>query len=133
MTKPISSSLVHIVTMLVVDDMNESTTFYCDKFGFDVREQEIGIALLERGGMLLYLVTESEPTIDKPNIILANMNTKDRTSVNLVFRVKDCNAAFKELSENGVEFLTPPQSPAWGGWRCFTKDPNGYLIEIEQP
>ena len=133
MTNSLSNSLVHIATILVVDNMNESVTFYRDKFGFNVRKQETGVALLERNVMLLYLITESEPTVDKPNITLANMNTKDKTSVNLVFRVTDCQAAYQELSENGVQFLTPPQSPAWGGWRCFTKDPNGYLIEIEQP
>jgi hypothetical protein len=33
--------------------------------------------------------------------------------------------------ECGVEFLTPPKSPPWGGWRCFAHDPDSYLVEIE--
>lgn len=28
--------------------------------------------------------------------------------------------------------LTPPHSPPWGGLRCFAKDPDGYLIELEE-
>jgi catechol 2,3-dioxygenase-like lactoylglutathione lyase family enzyme len=47
--------------------------------------------------------------------------------------VKDCAKAYDELRTLGVEFLTPPQRPPWGGWRCFTRDPDGYLIEIEEP
>ena len=119
--------------MLVVTNLEEAAAFYRDKFGFDVREQEAHIALLAREPMLLYLIPESPPTPDKPSITLGSTNTPTRTSVNLVFRVKDCRAAVAELSANGVRFLTPPQQPAWGGWRCFARDPNGYLIEIEEP
>jgi len=131
--RPLENQLVHISTMLVVDNMAESVAFYRDKFGFEVHQHESYVALLEHNGMLLYFVTESDPTPDKPDITLANTNAKGKTSVNIVFRVKDCRATYEELKGNGVEFLTPPQSPPWGGWRCFTKDPNGYLIEIEQP
>ncbi len=29
--------------------------------------------------------------------------------------------------------LAPPFSPPWGGCRFFCVDPDGYLVEIEQP
>ena len=64
---------------------------------------------------------------------MANTNRDDATGVNLVFRVSDCRAVYEALKEQGVHFLSPPKSPEWGGWRCFLRDPNGYLIEIEQP
>jgi catechol 2,3-dioxygenase-like lactoylglutathione lyase family enzyme len=32
-----------------------------------------------------------------------------------------------------VLFFSEPQAPPWGGLRCFARDPDGYLIEIEQP
>ena len=132
-THPFSKYLVHTATMLVVTNLEESVAFYRDKFGFDVREQEAHIALLACEPMLLYLIPESPPTPDKPSVTLGSTNTPTRTSVNLVFRVKDCRATFAELSANHVQFLTPPQQPTWGGWRCFTRDPNDYLIEIEEP
>ena len=119
--------------MLVVTDIGESVAFYRDKLGFDVREQEAHIALLARDSMLLYLIPESPPTPDKPSVTLGITNTREQTSVNLVFRVNDCRAAYAEMSANGVQFLTPPQQPSWGGWRVFARDPNGYLIEIEEP
>ena len=119
--------------MLVVTDLAESVAFYRDKLGFTVRENEPHIALLTRGPMLLYLIPESPPTPDKPSVTLGNTNNAQRTSVNLVFRVKDCRAAYAELSKRGVKFLTEPQQPSWGGWRVFARDPNGYLLEIEEP
>jgi hypothetical protein len=32
-----------------------------------------------------------------------------------------------------VRFLAEPHEPAWGGCRFFCVDPDGYLVEIEQP
>lgn len=129
----LSQMLVHTATMLVTNELDRSVAYYRDQFGFSIQYHEESIALLELGPMLLYLVTESPPTPDKPSVTLANTNTETRTSVNLVFRVSDCQAVYEELYQRGVEFLAPPQQPAWGGWRCFARDPDGYLIEIEQP
>ncbi len=131
--KPLQGHLVHMATMLVVADINDSVAFYRDKLGFDVREHEPHIALLTRESMLLYLVPESPPTPDKPAVTLGATNTRERTSVNLVFRVDDCRAAYAELTARGLQFLTPPQQPSWGGWRVFARDPDGYLIEVEEP
>jgi catechol 2,3-dioxygenase-like lactoylglutathione lyase family enzyme len=124
---------LYVATMLVVDDMDRSISFYRDQLGFGVREQQPHIALLELGHTLLYLITESPPTPDKPALTLSNLNTPTQSSVVLVFRVADCHAAYEDLRARGVVFLTPPTVPPWGGWRCFARDPNGYVIEIEQP
>ncbi len=118
--------------MLVVDNLDRSVAFYRDGLGFVVHLHEPYIAQMSLGAMRLYLVTESPPTPDKPDMTLRNLNSTGRTSVNLVFHVSDCHAVYTELSRRGVHFLTPPHSPPRGGWRCFARDPNGYLIEIEQ-
>jgi catechol 2,3-dioxygenase-like lactoylglutathione lyase family enzyme len=124
---------IHIATMLVVADLDRSAAFYRDRLGFEIREQQPGLILLASGEMLLYLIAHSEPTPDKPGVTLTGTNESDRTSVNLVFRVVDCRAAHDELTRRGVVFLTAPRQPPWGGWRCFARDPDDYLIEIEQP
>jgi catechol 2,3-dioxygenase-like lactoylglutathione lyase family enzyme len=131
--KPLDGQLVHIATMLAVSDLARSLAYYCDGFGFEVREQAAHIVLLARDAMLLYLVVESPPTPDKPDVALAVPAAPERTPVCLVLRVADCRAAYSELCARGVVFLTPPQTPPWGGWRCFARDPDGYLVEIEQP
>ena len=124
---------VHVATMLAVADLDRSIAFYRDRLGFDVREQQSDIALLGHGTMLLYLVTDSPPTPDKADVWLSPPAKGDRTSVNLVFRVGDCRTVYAALQATGVEFLAPPHAPSWGGWRCFGRDPDGYLFEIEQP
>jgi len=123
---------IHSAAMLVVDSLEASVQFYRDQLNFTVREQQPHIALLQAGPFLLYLFTESPPTPDKPSVTLANLNRVDRSSVILVFRVEDCHETYLRLMANGVSFMTPPQSPPWGGWRCFARDPNGYVLEIEQ-
>ncbi len=70
-SKPLQEHLVQMATMLVVADINDSVAFYRDKLGFDVREQEPHVALLAREAMLLYLIPESPPTPDKPDVTLA--------------------------------------------------------------
>ena len=44
----------------------------------------------------------------------------------------DCQAAFERLQARGVQFLTRPHTPPWGGLHCFACDPDGYLIEVEE-
>jgi hypothetical protein len=87
--------------MLVVADVGRSAAFYRDRLGFEVREQQPDLALLALGPMLLYLVTHSDPTPDKPGVTLACINDPQRTSVNLVFRVADCRAAYDTLTRRG--------------------------------
>jgi len=127
------NALIHVATMLAVADLERSVAFYRDRLDFAVREASPDLALLARGPMLLYLVTESPPTPDKPGVTLAPPPLPDQTPVNIVFRVADCRAVFDTLRARGVRFLAPPHARAWGGWRCFARDPDGYLIEIEQP
>lgn len=119
--------LVSLATMLCVGDVERSTAWYRDKLGFEVLKQEPEIALLRVDSGLVYLFAESAPTEDKPSEHLV----PKPGGVILVLTVEDCREAYDELTERGVEFLTPPKSPPWGGWRCFAHDPDGYLVEIE--
>jgi catechol 2,3-dioxygenase-like lactoylglutathione lyase family enzyme len=127
------SDVVQVATMLAVADLGRSVAFYRDRLGFDVREESPGLALLGHGPALLYLVADSPPTPDKPGVWLSPPADPARTPVNLVFRVGDCRVVYERLRAAGVALLAPPHSPAWGGWRCFGRDPDGYLFEVEEP
>jgi catechol 2,3-dioxygenase-like lactoylglutathione lyase family enzyme len=119
--------------MLAVRDVSRSEDFYVRHFGFQVTERLESLRRLERLGATLYIVTESPPTPDKPEVTLAPPPDAKRPTVNLIFRVADVRATYEALSALGLRFLTAPQQPAWGGWRCFAQDPDGHLIELEEP
>ena len=48
-------------------------------------------------------------------------------------RSTDARAEYARLEAAGVRFLAEPFEPPWGGCRFFCVDPDGYLVEIEQP
>jgi predicted enzyme related to lactoylglutathione lyase len=56
-----------------------------------------------------------------------------RANVIIVLEVDDASAVYKQLEADGIRFLAEPYEPPWGGCRFFCVDPDGYLIEIEQP
>jgi predicted enzyme related to lactoylglutathione lyase len=58
---------------------------------------------------------------------------RSQAAVVLVLEVADALAAHASLLEEGVAMLAPPFHPPWGGCRFFCVDPDGYLVEIEQP
>lgn len=129
---PLVTALSHVATMLVVSDVARSLRFYRDLLGFEQLEYP-HIPLLRCGNLYLHLVETSPPSPDKPGVTLAPSPGAGETPVLLVFEVGDARQVHAQLSERGVTFLTPPQRPPWGGLRCFALDPDGYLIEIEQP
>jgi catechol 2,3-dioxygenase-like lactoylglutathione lyase family enzyme len=129
----LEAQLVRFAPMLVVRDPDASAAFYESRFGFELIESVDGLRLLRLGSVHLYLIPQSPPSPDKPHVTLAPMSSAARPPVNLVFRVRDVRATHRELEARGVRFLAPPRQPAWGGWRCFAQDPDGYLIELEEP
>jgi len=124
--------LIRAAVMLAVRDAERSVAFYRDVLGFEQLEYP-EIPLLRRGDLQLFLVEESPPTDDRPGVTLTPPASPGRMPINLVFEVDDAEAEYAVLSARGLAFLTPPAQPPWGGLRCFAQDPDGYLIEIEQP
>jgi catechol 2,3-dioxygenase-like lactoylglutathione lyase family enzyme len=51
----------------------------------------------------------------------------------LVLEVADALAVHDALTAEGAELVAPLFSPPWGGHRFFVRDPDGFLVEIEQP
>lgn len=45
----------------------------------------------------------------------------------------EVDAWYRYLSDKGVEFEKPPEfNSAYNIYHCFLRDPNGYLLEIQQ-
>ncbi len=71
------------------------------------------------------------PTPDKPGISVVNYEPDDTTSIFLNLRVADIEACYREWSERGAEFVTPPIDRG-SEIRCYMRDPDGYMIEVGQ-
>ncbi|GIH04709.1 hypothetical protein Rhe02_27760 [Rhizocola hellebori] len=121
-----------VTHILVVSELNQSRAFWVDVLGAEIYREYGGTSLVLRfGGSWLLLVTGGPPTVDKPDTTFAAPPDPTRVSHALTLRVADCLGVYEILRARGAVFLAPPHD--WGGEiRCFTRDPDGHLIEFSQ-
>jgi catechol 2,3-dioxygenase-like lactoylglutathione lyase family enzyme len=118
-----------------VSDFAGSLSFYRDKLGLT----EVAVyddppyATLEIAGARISLAEQGHPAPDRPGVVMSAPLDSSRASVVLALEVTDATAARKVLEAQGVPFLADIYRPPWGGCRFFCVDPDGYLIEIEEP
>jgi catechol 2,3-dioxygenase-like lactoylglutathione lyase family enzyme len=121
--------------ILAVADVDRSVGFYRDSLGFEVEAvyEDPPYATLVLAGMRLSLAEQGHAAEDRPGVDLEAPRDPARANVLLVIEVEDTRAEHARLGELGVRFLAEPYEPPWGGCRFFCVDPDGYLVEIEQP
>lgn len=122
-------------TILAVVDVERSVAFYTERLGFRVeaRYDDPPYATLERDGTRLSLAEQGHPAPDRPGVTMIAPSDPTRLPVVLVLEVDDARAAEAQLKVQGVGLLADPYEPPWGGRRFFVADPDGYLVEVEQP
>ena len=121
--------------ILAVPDYERSLAFYRDLIGFDVEAMydDPPYATLVLAGMRLSLAEQGHPAEDRPGVTMTALEDRSKANVVLVVEVEDARATYAELEKKGARFLAEPYEPPWGGCRFFCIDPDGYLVEIEQP
>ncbi|MFN8519627.1 MAG: VOC family protein [Chloroflexota bacterium] len=121
--------------ILAVRDVERSTRFYADHLGFaiDALYDDPPYATLSRDGVRLSLAEQGHPSPDRPGITLEPPGDPGRQPVVLVLEVADAAAVHAQLVALGTPLLAEPYAPPWGGLRFFAVDPDGYLVEVEQP
>jgi catechol 2,3-dioxygenase-like lactoylglutathione lyase family enzyme len=121
--------------ILAVSGFKRSLEFYRDRLGFQVEAvyDDPPYATLVRAGARLSLAEQGHQAEDRPGVTMVVPADRSRLAAMLVLEVTDCLGAYRELTAIGVPFLAEPYSPPWGGHRCFAVDPDGYLIELEEP
>jgi catechol 2,3-dioxygenase-like lactoylglutathione lyase family enzyme len=121
--------------ILAVADVERSVAFYRDRIGFEVEAlyDDPPYATLALAGTRLSLAEQGHPAEDRPGVSMAAPGDPMQANVVLVVEVDDAHAEHRRLAEAGVRFLADPYEPPWGGCRFFCVDPDGYLVEIEQP
>ena len=121
--------------ILAVADVERSVSFYRDRIGFQVEAlyDDPPYATLVLAGSRLSLAEQGHPAEDRPGVELAVQADRSTADVVLVVEVEDARVEHRRLDGEGVRFLAEPYEPPWGGCRFFCVDPDGYLVEIEQP
>ena len=72
------------------------------------------------------------PTPDKPEVVLETPSDLNRVNSFLNLRVADIWACYKQWGDKGAIFLTEALDNHGWEWRCYMRDPDGYLIEVGQ-
>jgi catechol 2,3-dioxygenase-like lactoylglutathione lyase family enzyme len=121
--------------ILAVSDVDRSLAFYRDLIGFEVEAtyDDPPYATLTIAGTRLSLAEQGHPAEDRPGVTMTAPVDPSTANVVLVVEVDDAHAVYAELQARGARFLAEPYEPSWGGCRFFCVDPDGYLVEIEQP
>jgi catechol 2,3-dioxygenase-like lactoylglutathione lyase family enzyme len=121
--------------ILAVSDVEPSVAFYRDSIGFEVEAlyDDPPYATLALAGARLSLAEQGHAAEDRPGVQMVTTSDPARANVVLVVEVDDARAEYERLLKLGVRFLAEPYEPPWGGCRFFCVDPDGYLVEFEQP
>lgn len=122
-------------SILAVSDFEGSLDFYRDRLGLEVEAvyDDPPYATLTAAGARISLAEQGHPAEDRPGVAMTAPEDPARANVIIVLEVDDASAVYKQLEADGIRFLAEPYEPPWGGCRFFCVDPDGYLIEIEQP
>ncbi len=123
---------IEMTHILVVSDLERARTWWVSIVGATLNREYGGTsAVLQLGGSWLLLVTGGGPTPDKPEVTFAPPADPSTVSHAMTIRVSDCQAVYRELLARGAAFLTPPVVNGLET-RCFTRDPDGHLLELSQ-
>jgi catechol 2,3-dioxygenase-like lactoylglutathione lyase family enzyme len=122
-----------VAPLMVVRDVAGSVEFY-RRLGFQPSVVWSTYAKLVNGAGVLHLAAQGDPPPDRPDVALrAPDDTANAVVSAVVVQVADCRQACADLAAAGVELLTEPVEPEWGGEvRAFLRDPDGHLVEINE-
>jgi catechol 2,3-dioxygenase-like lactoylglutathione lyase family enzyme len=126
--------VTRIGTILAVADVERSIAFYRDHLGFIVEAtyDDPPYATLIRNGVRLSFAEQGHPADDRPGVEMVAPDPQRLPAI-LVLEVTDAAAVHEAMVAAGVPMLAEPFAPPWGGLRFFVVDPDGFLVEIEQP
>jgi catechol 2,3-dioxygenase-like lactoylglutathione lyase family enzyme len=128
---PVAKEGFYVTHFLTVKDQARSRDFYVRVFGAKVVMPQDPVCLKLANSWLI-LNVGGGPTPDKPDVILETPPNPKRVSSFLNLRVADIWASYNDWKSKGAEFLTEPLDNHGHEWRCYVRDPDGYIIEVGQ-
>ena len=127
---PVPSEGIIATLFITVRKVARSRDFYSRVLGGKVVLEE-NPCMVKLANSWIIMNPGGGPTPDKPGISVVNYEPDDTTSIFLNLRVADIDACYREWSEHGAEFVTPPIDRD-SEIRCYMRDPDGYMIEVGQ-
>jgi catechol 2,3-dioxygenase-like lactoylglutathione lyase family enzyme len=123
---------ISIAHFLTVADIERSARYYERVFGARILSLGDGNApgYLQLANIWMILNVGGGPTPDKPTVTLSVPDPSHISSF-MNIRVADIHACYELWKGRGAEFFTKPLEK-YGEWRCYIRDPDGYLIEVGQ-
>lgn len=111
--------MVHLSHIhMPVPDLARSLAFYKDQLGLDVGYTSESMAEFPTAGLILDEV--------------AGFKRFD-VAVTVGIGVDDVDSVFADLEARGVPVAEPPTDQPWGVRNFYVTDPDGYVVEFEQP
>lgn len=136
---------------VVVKDVEKQKNFYCNILGLKVSGERDSIApptgdhtnipgvhrklifLCDQNGEV---VLELVHYIDPPSPSGQQLSPNQINSIHLCFNIKDLKNKYKELSEKGIPFLTPPKELKTPDGKTvflsYAQDPEGNWVEFKE-
>lgn len=126
---PIAQEGFYVRHFFTVKDQEKSKDFYVRILGGKVIKAE-NPCYVKLVNSWIILNSGGGPTPDKPEVILETPPNLNRLSSFLNLRVADIGACYNEWRAKGAVFLTEPLDNHGHEWRCYMRDPDGYIIEV---
>jgi catechol 2,3-dioxygenase-like lactoylglutathione lyase family enzyme len=115
------------ITFLYTRDLKETARFY---------EQILGLQLkLDQGTCRIYTITENSYLgfCQKPTAGGKQQTGKEHQDVIFTIVTRNVDQWYTFLNHQGILFEKPPAiNPKYNIYHCFLRDPDGYLIEIQE-
>lgn len=119
-------------TILYVDDVEASLTFYERAFGLVRRmlAEEKNYGELESGSTRLAFAAKSFVRQMLPIEIGPSGAPEAAPPCELGMVARDVDAAFRQALASGASTVKAPETKPWGQIVGYVRDPNGFLVEL---
>ena len=128
---PVAREGFFVTHFFTAGNQEKSKDFYVRILGGKVIKPE-NPCYIKLANSWIVLNSGGGPTPDKPEVLLETPPDLNRVNSFLNLRVADIWASYKQWRDNGALFLTEPLDNHGWEWRCYMRDPDGYLIEVGQ-
>jgi lactoylglutathione lyase len=120
-----------VTVTLIVADIARSATFYRDVLGATVLREGAPTILRLKNTRIIINLGGGPPTDDKPEVTVTPPTDPNELSIFMNLRVADIQRCYELWRSRGAQFITEPKKHA-AEYRCYIRDPDGYLIEVGQ-